>query len=148
MLRNPTYQGTAMFGRTRAIPPAQVRLRPIRGRSHPPRNASGSSTPVPREQWIAIPVPAIVDAGVFEAVQAQLDENRRRKRDGRRRPGWLLQGLVVCRQCGYAFYGKMARGVVGGGSRPTMVITAARAQTGTSLAAKRRAATAPCAATS
>jgi len=69
---------------------------------------------VPREQWIAIPVPAIVDAGVFEAVQAQLDENRRRKREGRRRPGWLLQGLVVCRQCGYAFYGKMARGVVGG----------------------------------
>ena len=114
MLRNPTYQGTAMFGRTRAIPPAQVRLRPIRGRSHPPRNASGSSTPVPREQWIAIPVPALVDPGVFEAVQAQLDENRRRKREGRRRPGWLLQGLVVCRQCGYAFYGKMARGVVGG----------------------------------
>ena len=44
----------------------------------------------------------------------QLDENRRRKRDGRRRPGWLLQGLVVCRRCGYAFYGKMARGTVGG----------------------------------
>jgi site-specific DNA recombinase len=39
---------------------------------------------------------------------------RRRKRDGRRRPGWLLQGLVVCRRCGYAFYGKMARGTVGG----------------------------------
>jgi site-specific DNA recombinase len=69
---------------------------------------------VPPEEWIAIPVPAIVDPGVFEAVQAQLDENRRRKREGRRRPGWLLQGLVVCRQCGYAFYGKMARGVVGG----------------------------------
>ena len=65
-----------------------------------------------------IPVPAIVDAGLFETVQAQLDENRKRKRDGRRRPGWLLQGLVVCRQCGYAFYGKMARGLVGGG-RPS-----------------------------
>ncbi len=47
-------------------------------------------------------------------MQEQLDENRKRKRDGRRRPGWLLQGLVVCRQCGYAFYGKMARGTVGG----------------------------------
>jgi hypothetical protein len=82
-----------------------------------PKLRHGSYFPgflVPREEWIAIPVPAIVDAGLFETVQAQLDENRRRKRDGRRRLGWLLQGLVVCRQCGYAFYGKMARGTVGG----------------------------------
>ena len=41
--------------------------------------------------------------------------NRRHRRERRRRPGWLLQGLVVCRRCGYAFYGKMARGRVGGG---------------------------------
>ncbi|MBV8914803.1 MAG: recombinase family protein [Acetobacteraceae bacterium] len=114
MLRNPAYQGTATFGRTRTVPTVQARLRPIRGHSHPPRDGSGSSIAVPRDEWIAIPVPAIVDAGLFETVQAQLDENRRRKRDGRRRPGWLLQGLVVCRQCGYAFYGKMARGLVGG----------------------------------
>jgi len=32
MLRNPAYQGTAMFGRTRVTAPAQSRLRPIRGR--------------------------------------------------------------------------------------------------------------------
>ena len=114
MLRNPSYHGTAMFGRTRTAPPAPSRLRPIRGHLHPSRHASGASMPVPREEWIAIPVPAIVDADMFEAAQAQLDENRRRKRDGRRRPGWLLQGLVVCRLCGYAFYGKMARGKVGG----------------------------------
>ena len=114
MLRNPAYQGTAMFGRTRVAVAAQERLRPIRGRTQPPRNAAGSSAAVPREEWIAIPVPAIVEAGAFEAAQVQLDENRRRKREGRRRPGWLLQGLVVCRRCGYAFYGKMARGTVGG----------------------------------
>ena len=114
MLRNPAYQGTAMFGRTRSVAPTQARLRPIRGHSHPSRNASGSHVAVPREEWIAITVPAIVEGGLFETVQAQLDENRRRKRDGRRRPGWLLQGLVVCRQCEYAFYGKMARGTVGG----------------------------------
>ena len=114
MLRNPAYQGTAMFGRTRSVPPAQARLRPIRGRPNPPRHAASSHAHVPREEWISIPVPAIVDAAMFETVQGQLDENRRRKRDGRRRPGWLLQGLMVCKQCGYAFYGKMARGTVGG----------------------------------
>ena len=69
---------------------------------------------MPREEWIEIPVPALVDPAIFEAAQAQLDENRRRRRELRRRPGWLLQGLVVCQRCGYAFYGKMARGRVGG----------------------------------
>jgi site-specific DNA recombinase len=54
-----------------------------------------------------------VDQAIFEAAQEQLAENRKRKRDGRRRPGWLLQGLIVCRRCGYAFYGKMARGLAG-----------------------------------
>ncbi|HJS88273.1 MAG TPA: recombinase family protein [Acetobacteraceae bacterium] len=114
MLRNPAYVGTAMFGRSRTCPPSGDRLRPIRGRTGPSSRGASASTPVPRDEWIAIPVPALVDAHLFEAVQAQLEENRRRKREGRRRPGWLLQGLVVCRRCGYAFYGKMARGTVGG----------------------------------
>lgn len=114
MLRNPAYRGAAMFGRTRAVTPTVERLRPIRGRPYPPRVASSSKLRVPAEEWIPIPVPAIVDAEVFDAAGAQPEENRRRKRDGRRRPGWLLQGLVVCCHCGYAFYGKMARGTVGG----------------------------------
>jgi hypothetical protein len=96
------------------VPAAQGRLRPIRGRPHPSRALSGSKVRVPSAEWIPIPVPAIVDPELFEAAGAQLEENRQRKRDGRRRPGWLLQGLVVCRRCGYAFYGKMARGTVGG----------------------------------
>jgi site-specific DNA recombinase len=47
-----------------------------------------------------------VSEELFGAVQAQLEENRQRRRD---RPGggrYLLQGLVVCRRCGYGCYGK------------------------------------------
>jgi site-specific DNA recombinase len=112
MLRNPVYRGTAMFGRTRSMP-AKPRLRPIGRRLQPPKRASGSRSPMPREEWIEIPVPALINEALFEAAQVQLEENRKRKREGRRRPGWLLQGLVVCRRCGYAFYGKMARGLTG-----------------------------------
>ena len=112
MLRNTAYVGRAVFGRSRHVQ-APPRLRPLRGRLHPARKPS-SRVPVPREEWIEIAVPALIDPAVFEAAQAQLDENRRRRRELRRRPGWLLQGLVVCRRCGYAFYGKMARGRVGG----------------------------------
>ena len=113
MLRNPAYIGQAAFGRSRFVP-AQPRLRPIRGRPWPSRKAN-TRVPVARDEWIAVPVPALVDPALFAAAQAQLEENRRHRREGRRRPGWLLQGLVVCRRCGYAFYGKMARGKVGGG---------------------------------
>src|SRR3954451_16397694 len=70
------------------------------------RTRPSARVAVPREEWIEVPVPALVDAAVFEAAQAQLAENRQRKRDGLRGPRWLLQGLTVCHQCGYAFYGK------------------------------------------
>ena len=59
---------------------------------------------VPREEWIEVPVPAMVDPAVFEAAQMQLQENRQRKRESRAGPRWLLQGLTVCRRCGYAYY--------------------------------------------
>ena len=113
MLRNPAYIGQAAFGRSRFVP-AQPRLRPIRGRPWPSRKAN-TRVPTTRDEWIAVPVPALIEPALFTAAQAQLEENRRHRREGRRRPGWLLQGLVICRRCGYAFYGKMARGKVGGG---------------------------------
>jgi site-specific DNA recombinase len=35
-----------------------------------------------------------------------LEDNRRRARQGQREARYLLQGLVVCAGCGYAYYGK------------------------------------------
>jgi site-specific DNA recombinase len=106
MLNNPAYMGRAAFGRAHFLPP-KPRLRPIRGHLKPSPRAT-SRVAVPREDWIEIAVPPIVDPTIFDAAREQLDENRRRKRD--RKPGscWLLQGLTVCRQCGYAYYGKPA----------------------------------------
>jgi len=104
MLKNPAYMGQAAFGKTR-IAPLQPRLRAQRGRSLQPRRAY-STTEVPAEEWIPIPVPALVSAELFAAVQAQLEENRQRARQGQRGARYLLQGLVLCQQCGYAYYGK------------------------------------------
>jgi site-specific DNA recombinase len=61
---------------------------------------------VPPEDWIGIPVPAIVEAALFDAVNEQLAENRARQRQARRGARYLLQGLLVCQGCGHAFYGK------------------------------------------
>ena len=53
-----------------------------------------------------IPVPALIEEALYEAVQEQLGENRRRARQSRRGARFLLQGLLVCKVCGSAFYGK------------------------------------------
>jgi site-specific DNA recombinase len=104
MLKNPAYMGQAAFGKTRQGP-LRPRLRSQRGKPLQPRRAA-SDDDVPSEDWIRIAVPALVDPDVFEAVQAQLEENRRHARQSSRGARYLLQGLLQCPHCGYAFYGK------------------------------------------
>ena len=104
MLANPTYVGRAVLGRSRIVP-AAPRLRLIRRNSRPMPSATRRVAGA-RAEWIEIAVPAVVDPATFAAAQAQLDENRRRKRASLRGPRWLLQGLTVCRCCGYAYYAK------------------------------------------
>jgi site-specific DNA recombinase len=104
MLKNPAYMGQAAFGKTRQGP-LRPRLRSQRGKPLQPRQAT-SDYDVPSADWIRIAVPALVDPDVFEAVQAQLEENRRHARQSSRGARYLLQGLLQCQHCGYAFYGK------------------------------------------
>ena len=104
MLNNPAYKGTAAFGKT-AVGQTRSRLRPGRNQSPHPRR-DYSTYDQDSQQWILIPVPALIDEALFEAVQQQLQENRQRARQSQRGAKYLLQGLLVCQQCGYAYYGK------------------------------------------
>jgi site-specific DNA recombinase len=96
--------GQARFGKTR-VGPARPRLRGQRGKPSQPRNDS-SVYDTPVEDQIGIPVPAIIEEAVFAAVAEQLTENRQRRRERKVGGRYLLQGLLVCEKCGYAYYGK------------------------------------------
>ncbi len=104
ILKNPAYRGQAAFGKTHADV-LRPRLRAQRGRTLTPRSGQ-SIYDMPPSEWLSIPVPALVSEALFDAVQAQLDENRHRARSGQRGARYLLQGLLVCACCGYAYYGK------------------------------------------
>lgn len=104
MLKNPAYKGSAAFGKTR-IGPRRPQLRTTRGRSKTPRRTCSTYDTQASEQ-ISIPVPAIVSEELFAAVQEQLTENRLRGRESKRGARYLLQGLLECQCCGYAYYGK------------------------------------------
>ena len=56
----------------------------------------------PREEWIEIPVPALVSEDSFARAQELLQENKIRSRRRTITPS-IVQGLVSCQKCGYAF---------------------------------------------
>jgi site-specific DNA recombinase len=104
MLKNPAYKGSAAFGKTRTGP-RRPQLRKLRGQTKPPRRTCSTYDTDPSEQ-ISIAVPAIISEELFDTVQQQLTENRRRGRERKRGARYLLQGLLECECCGYAYYGK------------------------------------------
>jgi site-specific DNA recombinase len=104
ILKNSAYVGQARFGKTR-VGPKRPRLRGQRGKPAESRkDASVYDTAI--EEQIVIAVPAIVEEAIFNAVAEQLTENRVRRRERQCGSRYLLQGLLVCKECGYAYYGK------------------------------------------
>jgi site-specific DNA recombinase len=99
MLRNPAYRGTACFGKTRVATRQRV-TRPLRLRGGRATRDSANHER-PREDWIEIPVPALIDEPTFARAQELLQENKGRSRRRTITPS-LVQGLVSCRRCGYA----------------------------------------------
>jgi site-specific DNA recombinase len=104
MLKNPAYKGSAAFRKTR-IGPRRPQLRTQRGHSKTPRR-TGSTYDTDASEQLTIAVPAIVSEELFAAVETQLTENRQRGHESRRGAKYLLQGLLECKCCGYAYYGK------------------------------------------
>ena len=100
MLRNPAYRGPACFGKTCISARTRV-MRPQRRRgvSTPSLTASHER---PRQEWIEIPVPALVSEESFARAQELLQENKTRSRRRTIEPS-VVQGLVSCAKCGYAF---------------------------------------------
>ena len=102
MLRNPAYTGTAVFGKTMVVhePAALNRVARLQNRSTP---SAVKTAHRPREEWIGIPVPAIISTETFERAAARLEENKRYAARNTKVPS-LLQGLTACANCGYGYY--------------------------------------------
>src|SRR5437016_1937626 len=100
VLRNSAYRGVACFGKTRISARTRV-MRPQRRRGvTTPSTTAGHERP--REEWIEIPVPALVTEESFARAQELLQENKIRSRRRTIAPS-IVQGLVSCQKCGYAF---------------------------------------------
>jgi site-specific DNA recombinase len=95
VLKNEAYTGMAYMFRHRMIetnrtPKSKV-YRKHKNRGEAPR---------PREEWIGIPVPAIVDQETWNKAQELLKQNAYKARRNNNKHNYLLRGLVVCGLCG------------------------------------------------
>ena len=86
VLRNEAYIGTVYYNRHERIEGA------TRGRKTRLRER-------PREEWIAIPVTAIIDRDTFDRVSQVSHENFKMSPRGAAAEAWLLRGLIECGHC-------------------------------------------------
>ena len=100
VLRNPAYRGAACFGKTRIS--TRTRVMRYQRRCGMTTSYATAGHERPREEWIEIPVPALVSEETFARAQELLQENRIRSRRRTIEPS-VVQGLVSCAKCGYAF---------------------------------------------
>lgn len=128
ILRDPAYVGTTYSGRTHPAPARQRKsaLQPV---------GPGTSTrPAPPEDWIAIPVPAIVSQETFDAAQRRLERNKQMAQRNNTAHDYLLRGLVSCGRCRLACMGRSLPGdyayyVCRGRSDPLRAATGERCST-------------------
>ncbi len=101
ILSDPLYTGTAYANRYRFVPPKKPR------RPRGPHTAENSCRqPRPREEWIPIPVPPIVDQQTYDLAQAQLARNATLSFRNNTKYSYLLRCLLTCKTCGLAMFGR------------------------------------------
>jgi len=106
MLHNPAYVGRAAYRKTKAVERLRA-YRPSDSKSYP-RYVHSSTRNRPPEEWITVPVPAIVSEDLFQRVHERLEENKRFSPRNNKKYDYLLTGLLICQECGYRLYGKPA----------------------------------------
>jgi site-specific DNA recombinase len=92
ILRNPAYAGRALTNRTQVAPARQRKSAML------PAGPGVSHAPRPEQDWITVPVPAIVSEETFAQVQAKLDANQQTAARNTRHE-YLLRALISCGAC-------------------------------------------------
>ncbi len=98
ILRNETYAGTTYYNKGYCVETENNETSKYR------RNKKNSRRMRPKDQWIPIKVPAIIDRRTWQLAQAQLKRNSELSPRNVKYQ-YLLQGLVFCGDCGCRYAG-------------------------------------------
>jgi site-specific DNA recombinase len=104
ILKNRTYTGSAGFYKTEKCEGDSQRIvrAPKSGRMQISRFARKDCL---EENWLSIPVPAIITEDLYRRVQEKFKESKQFSLRNTKKPS-ILQGIVVCGKCGSSYYKK------------------------------------------
>lgn len=71
-----------------------------------PKHLRGKVRPRPRQDWIGVPMPVVIDQAIWARAQERL-ERARRLWAGKVRRDYLLSGLLACTDCGNSMVGTL-----------------------------------------
>lgn len=91
ILKNEAYTGRYFFNK--------------KTRKYSAETKKWKEVPNPREQWISVPCPKIIESGVWKMAQSLLEQNKRSQKRGK--STYLLSGKVECGLCGSPYHGYM-----------------------------------------
>jgi site-specific DNA recombinase len=97
ILRDSLYKGDAYYNRTQATDVHQP-YGPRGRKDRVPGNGHGR-TRRPLSEWLAVPVPPIIDPETWERAQGQLRQNQERAQRHTTPQRYLLRSLLVCGHC-------------------------------------------------
>jgi site-specific DNA recombinase len=103
ILYDETCAGTAYANRYRFVPPKKPRSRA------PGCDENTCRRPRPREEWIGISVPALIDRDTYRRAQDQLRRNAALSYRNNTKYSYLLRCLLTCRSCGLRMFGVTQR---------------------------------------
>ncbi len=82
ILRNESYTGNYYYGKSKVVQ----------------KDGEKKQVPQPREEWIKIAIPPLIDEETFLLIQKKIDALNKAK--GRKSKSYLLKGIVKCGRCG------------------------------------------------
>jgi site-specific DNA recombinase len=96
ILTNETYTGIWHFGKTKMISDGKEMFR-----QQKPKCGLGKQVKRSRDEWIAVPVPALIDRSAFDKAQARIKRNKEQSKRNENNK-YLLSRRLKCAVCGYA----------------------------------------------
>ena len=102
ILKNETYTGRWYYGKTKMIEDGKQR-------KPKPKCGFGKQVMRPKEEWIGVPVPAIIDEETFNVAGARIKLNAEMADRSVKRQ-YLLGRRLKCAKCNYTYKGRTSRG--------------------------------------
>ena len=104
ILSNETYTGIWHYGKTRMVSDGKEHYRKPK-----PKCGFGKQVSRPKEEWIEVPVPAIINSTDLQRTKAIMENNKEQSRRQVRHQ-YLMGRRLKCSKCGYSYVGKSRKG--------------------------------------